>query len=320
MYRPSRRVRGVAPLAAIAAATLLAACSDQVVPPTSPAVRTPSFGKGFTPSGPNSLPQRGRIAFSSTVTGNQELYTMNEDGTGIVRLTYHVGADDVPVWSRDGKKIAFVRSLPGSVEIWVVNADGSGVKQLTFLGKPNLAGITWSPDSRRIAFSAGSSPNFDDFDIYVMNASGGGLAQLTSDVGPESHPSWSPDGARIAFASSRTGISQIYTMQSDGTDQTQFSWCVVGCGNPAWSPDGARIAFNSATSGGIHTSPVSDPSQMPLLVANGLFPQWAPDGVKVVFINTLTNEIDTINADGSGQTQLTSMASVEMFPSWGRKQ
>jgi TolB protein len=321
MYRSLRRPHGVARLATLILVAITAACGDDRVPPTSPSLRAPSLGKGFTPNGPNTLPQRGRIAFSSTVTGDEELYTMNEDGTGLLRLSYSAGPDQTPVWSPDGKKITFIRPRNGTTEVFVMNADGSGIKQLTFLAKPNVGAMTWSPDSRRIAFTVGSSPNFDDYDLYVMNASGGAITRLTSDAGNEAYPTWSPDGAKIAFASDRTGPHQIFIMNADGTNPVQFSQCgSAGCLFPAWSPDGTRIAYNSLTSNSIYTSPVANPAQMDLLVANAYFPEWAPDGVKLVFLNYSTMEIDTINADGSGQQQLTFLSSVEAYPTWGRKQ
>ena len=323
MCTESRRPIGDARLTVVAVVVLAfaaTACSDQSKLPTSPVVRSPSLGKGFTPNGPGSLPQRGRIAFSSTVTGDEELYIMNEDGTGLLRLTYHAGPDQTPVWSPDGKKISFIRPGASATEVFVMNADGSGIKQLTYLGKPNVGAMTWSPDSKRIAFMVGSSPNFDDYDLYVMNAAGGAVTRLTNDPTSEAYPTWSPDGAKIAFASNKTGPYQIYIMDANGTSPVQFTQCgSAGCLFPAWSPDGSRIAYNSLTSNNIFTSPITNGGQMDLLVANAYFPEWAPDGVKVVFLNYGTGELDTINADGSGQTQITFMSSVEAYPTWGRK-
>jgi TolB protein len=323
MCSESRRPIGdvlIAVVAVVVLAALATACSDQSKLPTSPAARTPSLGKGFTPNGPGALPQRGRIAFSSTVTGDEELYTMNEDGTGLLRLTYHAGPDQTPVWSPDGKKISFIRPGTAATEVFVMNADGSGIKQLTYLGKPHVGAMSWSPDSKRIVFMVGSSPNFDDYDLYVINSGGGAAARLTTDPASEAYPTWSPDGAKIAFASNRTGPYQIFIMNADGTSPVQFTQCIsAGCLFPAWSPDGSRIAYNSLTSNNIYTSPVTNGGQMDLLVANAYFPEWAPDGVKLVFLNYGTNELDTINADGSGQTQITFMSSTEAYPTWGRK-
>ncbi len=50
-----------------------------------------------------------RIAFMSERDGNQEIYVMNDDGTGVVRLTNHPDEDADPAWSPDGQKIAFTR-------------------------------------------------------------------------------------------------------------------------------------------------------------------------------------------------------------------
>jgi hypothetical protein len=60
-----------------------------------------------------------------------------------------------------------------------------------------------SQPTGRIVFAAG-----DDFDIWVINADGSGLRQLTKNPGPEFDPAWSPDGTQIVYRDSRRGINQ----------------------------------------------------------------------------------------------------------------
>ncbi len=75
--------------------------------------------------------QNGKIAFFSDRDGNNEVYTMNADGTGQMRLTNNAASDVVPIWSADGLKIAFTSTRDGNNEIYVMNADGSGQTRLT---------------------------------------------------------------------------------------------------------------------------------------------------------------------------------------------
>jgi dipeptidyl aminopeptidase/acylaminoacyl peptidase len=80
-------------------------------------------------------PDGTKIAFDSTrdEPGNQDIYVMNADGTGITRLTTDIAPDTQPAWSPDGRWIVFAseRVSKRSPQIFVMRPDGSGVRQLT---------------------------------------------------------------------------------------------------------------------------------------------------------------------------------------------
>ena len=114
----------------------------------------------------------GRIAFGSDRDGNEEIYLMNADGSGLIRLTDDPGRDGNPSWSPDGERIAFHSNRDGNWNVYVMNADGSGVTRLT----DNSAGgssPSWSPDGGRIAFE--SDRDGGNWETYVMNADGSGV-------------------------------------------------------------------------------------------------------------------------------------------------
>ena len=84
-----------------------------------------------------------------------------------------------------------------------------------------------------------------DQEIFVMDADGSKVRQLTDNDDRDSRPAWSPDGERIAFRSDRDGDDEIFVMDADGSKVRQLTdnddWDL----GPAWSPDGERIAFRS---------------------------------------------------------------------------
>jgi Tol biopolymer transport system component len=84
------------------------------------------------------------LAFVSERDGNSEIYVMNVDGTGLLRLTNDAGRDVDPAWSPDGKRIAFASNRAGSSDIYVMNADGSNVVRRTQTGSSDAP--AWSPD------------------------------------------------------------------------------------------------------------------------------------------------------------------------------
>ena len=103
------------------------------------------------------------------------------------------------------------------------------------------------PFSGKIAFVHGNE-NIVDNDIYVMNADGSELRNLTATFPPySSFPALSPDGKYIAFESIVDQTTQIFVMKTDGSDPKQVTFGENGEGSykPAWSPDGEHIVFLS---------------------------------------------------------------------------
>jgi len=89
----------------------------------------------------------------------------------------------------------------------------------------------WSPDGKRIAYTALRD---EDFEVYSVGVSGEGHQRLTDRPGPDTSPSWSPDGSRIAFISDRDGPRDLYVMAADGSRVGRLT---VGEGalEPSWS-------------------------------------------------------------------------------------
>ena len=83
----------------------------------------------------------------------------------------------------------------------------------------------------RIAFNSERDGNTE---VYVMNADGSGVTNLTTSPSIDGLPGWSPDGSRIAFVSNRDGDFEIYVMDADGSDLKQLTDNTFLDAGPDW--------------------------------------------------------------------------------------
>jgi Tol biopolymer transport system component len=261
----------------------------------------------------------GKLAFQSSRTGNNEIFSMNADGSGQTNLTNNAAIDTFPAWSADGSKIAFTRVVGTNSEVYTMNADGSNQMRLTTNSTDDID-PTWSPDGTRIAFVATRD---SDTEIYVMNADGSGQTRLTKSPGTDIAPSWSPDGTTIAFETTRDGNREVYVMNANGSALTNLSNNAAPDSHPNWSPDGAKIVFASIRDGNseVYVMNATGTGQTRLTVnaANEQFPAWSPDGAKIAFKSDRDAgdvEVYVMNPDGSSQTNLTNSAGSDTTPDW----
>ena len=273
------------------------------------------------PPAPAAAAANGPIAFASERDGNWEIYAMNADGSGVVRLTNNSTTDRQPSWSPDGRRIAFSSYRDGNWEIYAMNADGSNQTRLT-RNSVNDWYPSWSPDGRRIAFSSQRDGNWE---IYAMNADGSGVSRLTNRPNNNDYyPRWSPDGGRIAFFSYHGSDNrEIYAMNADGSGLSRLTNNSTHDLTPSWSPDGRRIAFISNRSGGWEIYAMNaDGSGVVRLTNNSSSDwntSWSPDGRRIAFESQRDGnwEIYAMNADGSNQTRLTRNSVNDWNASWG---
>jgi len=282
--------------------------------------------------------ENGKIAFTSDRTGNHEIYTANPDGTSVEQLTNTPNADDfTPAFSPDGTKIAFPRyptnepcCPPGDWGIFVINlADGTET-QITSGGGRDWDPY-WSPDGTKLVFVRTSSGGFVDntSDLYVANADGSGTPQaLTSGGSYEIQPSWSPDGQKIVYTDGKDtngGNGNIYIINASGGGSVKLD-AAADFGSvdqsPAWSPDGTKIAWSHQNEIFVtNADNTGDTQQLTSGPASEGVGDYSPDGTKIAYDCYLDGNSDlcVMNADGSGQTNITNAPGVEANIAWGPK-
>jgi hypothetical protein len=269
----------------------------------------------------------GKLAFGSARSGypaDNDLYSMDGNGTAITRIT-SLNQDELnPAWAPSGTKVAFERVTGFRADIWSATSAGGNPTRLTTDPRNDLW-PAWDRTGTKIVFSSDRGNTEGVFDLYVMNANGSNQVNITNTPSiSEEYPAWSPDGTAIAFS----GNGDLYK-QPPFAGQTAT---IIGPPTPAielepdWSPDSSQIVYRQ----GINTHDElwrinADGGGRAILTRNSSVveqkPVWSPQGDKIAFIRGMFNtaEVFTMNPDGTGETQITSTTTDMLVSglSWG---
>ena len=195
-------------------------------------------------------PVADQLVFTSSRSGNRNLWTANSDGTGARPLTTGSALDEQPAFSPDGRQIAFISDRSGRRAIWTMNADGGTPRKI--VDTPAVGGMTWSADGRSIIFAAGSG----GFPTLWMATLGSSEVKPLPTPGSDAavQPSRCPTRDIVAYLAPptanklATGLAFIDTAGRPLYSSLPPPPIPVGFSNGsiAWAPDGRRLAVVSA--------------------------------------------------------------------------
>lgn len=212
--------------------------------------------------------------------GTPQIYTMNDDGSNVRRITNFSTSDGgvEPSWSPDGKNIVFsttLQSTSNGLSLFIMNADGSDLRPMNEREGSDVPTpgnhAKWSPDGNKIVFqSCVACQVGTNVELFIYDFEVDSVIQLTdTEYGiSNTNPVWSPDGTRIAFVSNRDYSNadslrfrkDLYLISSDGSNPRRITETGFAR-EPVWHPVGNAIAFRSTgDEPGLHNLNLQDSS------------------------------------------------------------
>jgi TolB protein len=293
-----------------------------------PVYLTPFIASNFTPPPtitptprPTHVPGN-RIAFTCTRGDFNQICLINVDGTGFTQLSDIEASNYYPVFAPQGGSLLFSSNRNGAFDLYILSFDERDLFQITHnIG--NVVSPDFSPDGTKIVFV--NQSDVVPSSIWIVNADGLNPHLVYQGLNTIVSTAWSPDGETIAYAMSR-GIPneyEIFLMDRDGKNNRQISQGMLGIGGSiAWSPDGRYLL--------VYAGPYADKDIFRIDMIDGEVTQlthggnnaaasYSPDGRYIAF-NSLRNndqaDIYIMNADGTGERQLTDHPEPDWGPVW----
>lgn len=279
-----------------------------------------------------------------------------------VRQLTFGGENAEAYFSYDGTKLIF-QSTPregGCDQIFIMDL-ATGDTRMVSTGEGRTTCGYFYPGDDRILFSSTHHydaacparpsmaqgyvwPLYPTYDIFMANADGTGLVQLTDTGAYDAEATVSPMGDRIVFTSTRDGDLELYSMALDGSDVRRLTYSEGYDGGAFFSPDGTRIAFRAhypeteeelADYRRLLAQNLVRPGVVDLYImdADGsnkvrltdnrsanFAPFWHPSGRKLIFSSNLLDpggrhfELFMINDDGTGLERITVHDDFDGFP------
>lgn len=226
-----------------------------------------------------------------------------------------------PSWSPDGTRMAYVSFQNKKPILFVQNLSAS--KQpapvANYRGSNSAPG--WAPDGKQLAAVLTKDGTSQ---IYLMNADGGNLRQLTrSSTGAiDTEPFFTPDGQSIYFTSDRGGTPQIYRMAASGGEPTRITFDGDYNVSPRVSSDGKTLAYISRVNGRFQLMAMDLDSRQIQALTDGPrdeSPTFAPNGRIILYASDVDGRgvLYAVSSDGRFKQRLGIQAADIREPAWG---
>jgi Tol biopolymer transport system component len=251
--------------------------------------------------------------------GTHDIYRVNPDGSGLVKMTAGPWDAVYPRWSPDGRQFAFIWSRNGPRETWIMQLDQTGSRAIPNPSRcSEFTRLSWSPAGDRIL---GDCDMVEQFVVKLSDSSNYSLTQAWGGVAD--FPDWSPIGDKVLYLRG----PDIWTASLDGSAP---ALAATQATEAAWSPDGKRIAFgrlnqNQSEAIWVGNADGTEPRQV-TFPANGtiadMAPAWSPDGTRLVFWRTETENpsgiayLGVVNAGGGPVKRITPDTLFATRPDW----
>lgn len=197
-----------------------------------------------------------------------DIYQANSDGSGIVNLTNTIGYDAEGSYSTDGSKILFASNR----------------------------------DAYSRTLSAAEQKLLDDdssyfMDLYIMDADGSNVEQLTFSPGYDGGPFFSPDNKKVLWRRFNPdgNSAEIWTMDIDGSNQRQLTADGMVAWGPYFHPTGDYIIYSSNVLGHanfelfmIDPEGLKEPVRVTNTDGTDILPVFSPDGLSLAWSTTRT--------------------------------
>lgn len=166
-----------------------------------------------------------------------------------------------PAISPDGKKMAYISAPSGIFGIYVLELDKKGAQPQRLVSSSRMKdfedlniltpGISWNPQSNKIAISAKAG---GEDAIYIVNAINAKYDRITLGLKSISSVVWSPDGKKLAFTGSSSEASDLFTYDIQSGKLANITRDIFSDESPVWSPDSKFLYFISDRGEHINTN------------------------------------------------------------------
>jgi TolB protein len=242
-----------------------------------------------------------QLAFvANVVDGSWDIFTVDEDGKNLLRLTSTPYDEKDPSWSLDRTKLVYATS-DGYLNILDIKSKDT---QKLVVDNQAVSGTfpSFSPDSKKVAFIQFIPGARDDTNLMIFDPVSKTSQRVVDQYAAQQWPAWSPDSRRLVYTSAHCAsdcgriIQELWIADPAGGYARQMLLTGSFCQQPVWSPDGSEIAFSSDKAGNFDIWLLSLKDWKLKQLTNDahldVSPAWSPDGKRIAFISTRSGQLE----------------------------